>query len=318
MSGSISRWRALGLLGAVLAVLLVASPGYAQNVIKGKVVDKDNQPVEDAKVTILSTENSRKFELKTDKKGEYYQIGVPTGRYTVTVEKDKLGKMQNQANVRGGQPTTLDFAFVPGAGLSDEQRAKNSALQKLFDEGISASQGGDHQTAVAKFTEVSAGMQNCSDCYYNIGTEYTALKNYPEAETAFKKAVELKPDHVEAYNGLANVYNAQKKFDLASEASAKATELGGAAGGAGGSAESIYNQGVIAWNAGKADEAKAQFQAALKADPNHAPSHFQLGMAYLNLGQLPEAKAEFEAYLKIAPTGPNAAQAQGMLNALPK
>jgi hypothetical protein len=41
-------------------------------------------------------------------------------------------------------------------------------------------------------------------------------------------------------------------------------------------------------------------------------------MALLNLGQLPQAKAEFETYLKLAPTGPNAAQAQAMLNAIPK
>ena len=318
MSGFISRCRVLGLAGAILAVLFVASPVFAQNVIKGKVLDKDGNPVDEAKVTITSTENSRKFELKTDKKGEYYQIGIPTGRYNVTVEKDKLGKLENQANVRGGQPTNVDFKFVPGvAGLSEEQKAKNSALQKLFDEGIAASQGGNHDGAVAKFTEVAAGMQNCADCYYNIGTEYTALKKYPEAETAFKKAIELKPDHTESYNGLANVYNAQKKFDLASQASAKATELSAGAAG-GGSAESLYNQGVISWNAGKTDEAKTQFQAALKVDPNHAPSHFQLGMAYLNLGQLPEAKAEFETYLKLAPTGPQAAQAQGMINALPK
>ena len=40
------------------------------------------------------------------------------------------------------------------------------------------------------------------------------------------KAIELKPEYVEAYNGLATIYNAQKKFDLAQQSSQKAAEQG--------------------------------------------------------------------------------------------
>lgn len=317
----ISRWRPLSLAGAVLAVLFFASSGYAQGGrVQGKVTDKDDKPVADASVTITSSANNQKWQLKTNNRGEYFQIGLPSGRYTVVVEKANLGAMQSEITVRGGTPATQDFKIVPGqAGPSQEQLAKNAALQKLFDEAVAAAKSGDHSTAIARYSDVATGLPTCGDCYYNIGLEYAAMKDYGQAETAFKKAVEIKPDHADAYNGLANVYNAQKKFDLASQASAKAAELAGAStAGGGGNPDSLYNQGVIAWNAGKADEAKTHFEAALKADPNHAPSHYQLGMALLNLGQLPQAKAEFEAYLKLAPTGPNAAQAQGMLNALPK
>ena len=65
----------------------------------------------------------------------------------------------------------------------------------------------------------------------------------PKAEEAFKKAIDLKPDYIEAYNGLAQVFNAQKKFDEAQAASQKAAELamaGGAGGGAGG-VDALYN-----------------------------------------------------------------------------
>ena len=320
MSRLISRWRPMSVVGAVLAVLLFASSGYAQGRAQGKVVDKDDKPVADAKVTITSSANNQKWELKTNNRGEYFQIGLPSGSYVVLVEKPNLGAMQANITVRGSAPATQDFKIVPGqAGLTQEQLAKNAALQKLFDQAVAASKSGDHPGAITNYTEVAAGLPSCADCYYNIGLEYSALKDLAQAETAFKKAVEMKPDHADAYNGLANVYNAQKKFDLASQASAKAAELSaGTAAAGGGNADSLYNQGVIAWNAGKADEAKAHFESALKADPNHAASHFQLGMALLNLGQLPQAKTEFEVYLKLAPTGANAAQAQAMLNALPK
>jgi protein O-GlcNAc transferase len=167
---------------------------------------------------------------------------------------------------------------------------------------------------------VLVAIPNCVECYANIGTVHTRTKKYDEAEAAFKKAIELKPDFAEAYSGLANLYNTTKKFDLAAEASKKAMELnaaapGGASAGAaaGGSASGVYNQGVILWNAGKFPEAKAQFEAAVKLDPNMADAHYWLGMALVNGGDMAGAKPKFEQYLKLAPTGQFADTAKAII-----
>ena len=49
---------------------------------------RKGQPVDGAKVTIEQTGGTgRKFETKTDKKGEFIQIGLPSGPYKVTAEK---------------------------------------------------------------------------------------------------------------------------------------------------------------------------------------------------------------------------------------
>jgi tetratricopeptide (TPR) repeat protein len=308
---------------AAAVALAVAMPATAQStgIVKGVVLDATGQPVENAKVTILSTGSNRSFDVKTNKKGEFVQIGLPPGQYNVSAEKDKVASNVQPVNVRVSAPAEARLVLgAAGGGPSKEAAAKNAELKKLFDEGVAASHSGNHDDAIAKFEQAAAINPNCYDCHYNIAYSYSQKKDYDKAEAEYKKAIELKADYVEAYNGLANIYNAQRKFDEAAAASAKATELAGSAPGAlaGGNADAMFNQGVILWNAGKIADAKKQFEATIAAKPDHAEAHYQLGMALVNEGNLQGAAAEFEKYLQIAPTGPNAATAKSLLAQLKK
>jgi tetratricopeptide (TPR) repeat protein len=192
-------------------------------------------------------------------------------------------------------------------------------LKAAFAEGAALSNSGKYDEAVAKFNEVIAAVPKCTECYINIGATYALKKDYAQSETAYKKALEIDPNAVEAYYGLASIYNDQKKFTEAQAMSAEAGKRSGAAGGAGAAApnaDTLYNQGVIAWNGKDYPKAQELFAATIAANPNHAESHYMLGLADLNLGKLPEAAKEFETYLKLAPTGPNAKQAQANFDML--
>ena len=284
------------------------------------------QPVENAKVTIEADGSNRKFETKSNKKGEFIQIGLMSGRYKISAEKDKVVSNVAEISVAISRPAEANLVLgaAAAAGASKEMAAKNAEIKKVFEEGVEASRAGNHEDAIAKFKHAAELNPNCFDCYYNIAYSATQKKDYEGAEAAYKKAIEIKADYAEAYNGLANVYNATRKFDEAAAASAKAMELssaigaGGAAGGGGGNADALFNQGVILWNGGKVAEAKKQFEAAVAANPNHAEAHYQLGMALVNEGNLPAAGNEFETYLKLAPNGPNAATAKGILATIKK
>jgi len=322
----ISGRRVLILAVAALVAVAWASPGQAQStgMVKGKVVDGQNKPVESAKVTIEFKEGiTRRHEVTTNKKGEFIQIGLPPGTYKVTAEKEKLGMQSFDVRVRLGEAAEVNFVLAPGlTQQTKEEAAKNAAIKGVFDEGVAASRSGNHDLALQKFQEAATLLPGCYDCYYNIGYAYTQKKEYAKAEEAFNKAIELKADYAEAYNGLATVYNAEKKFEQAQAASAKAAELAAATATGGGTGtagvDALYNQGVIAWNAGKVDEAQAKFEEALKINPDHADSHYQLGMALLNKGKLQEAVAQFETYLKLAPDGQYAATAKSMVAQLKK
>ena len=306
------------LIPALALIVALAPAAFAQTgMLKGKVLDAQNKPVPGAQVVIEFADGvNRKFDVKTDKRGEFIQIGLQPGNYKVTATVEKLGTMTLNSRVSLGKPAELEFKFVPGAAGADPAAvAKATALKKAFEEGVAASQAKDYDLAIQKFQEALVAAPSCYDCYYNIGYAYTQKKDEKQAEAAWLKAVELKADYAEALNALATLYNNQKRFD---EAAAMGTKAAGAGGSTGGSADAIYNQGIILWNQGKIPEAQIKFEEALKANPNHAESHFQLGMAQLNGGKVPEAIASFEKYLQLAPDGQFAAQAKGMLAQLKK
>jgi tetratricopeptide (TPR) repeat protein len=304
-----------GVVAAAVLCAVSVAPALAQSVVRGKVTDAKGQPVPDATILFEATDANRKTTTKTDKNGDFLQVGLASGGYSVTASKDKVGTQTLKLQVRQGPNNPLNFALSTSSGISSADKEAAAAVQALAGAAVEAMKAGRHDEAIAKFNEVVAKVPNCVDCYYNIGVAHAAKQQYTEAEAAFKKAVELKPDSAEAYTGLANIYNAQKKFDLAADASANAAKYsGGGAGGAG--AEASYNQGVIFFNAGKFAEARAQFEAATKADPNMGMAQYQLGMTSLNLGQIPEAVAALEAYLKVDPNGPKAAEVKAALPAL--
>src|SRR5207244_1601804 len=150
-----------------------------------------------------------------------------------------------------------------------------TALRKVLDEAIANLNGAKYDEAIGGFQKALEGQPNCSACFYNIGYAHAQkaakaegdvkTKEFEEAETNYKKAIEQKADYADAYAGLASIYNAQRKFDLAAAASAKATEFSstlGAAGGAAGGADALLNQGVAPWNGGKLGGAKTAWGGA--------------------------------------------------------
>src|SRR5512147_90586 len=84
--------------------LVAAQPAAAQTgSARGKVLDDKGQPVLDAKVTIEFMGGiTRKFETKTNKKGEFMQVGMQPGPYRFTVAKEGFAPAMSEIRVSLG------------------------------------------------------------------------------------------------------------------------------------------------------------------------------------------------------------------------
>ncbi len=86
MSGITIR-RTVATCTLALGLALIASSAFAQSgQIKGTVVDAQGNLLEGAIVLIENLDKgSRPLQTKTNKKGEYIQVGLYPGKYRITV-----------------------------------------------------------------------------------------------------------------------------------------------------------------------------------------------------------------------------------------
>src|SRR3989442_14867597 len=102
------------LLCAGVLAFGLAVPAAAQTtgMVKGLVRDDKGQPVDGAKGTIEFAEGvNRKQETKTNKKGEFVQIGLQSGTYKATAEKEGVGPQAFDPRVRISQAAEGSFVL---------------------------------------------------------------------------------------------------------------------------------------------------------------------------------------------------------------
>src|SRR3954471_20852854 len=132
MTGATIR-RTLSICAVAVGLAIVAAPASAQTgQIKGKVVDQQGNPVDAAKIVLFNTNTNRSLETKTNKKGEYIQVGLTPAKYKITASKGDLSQA-HEIDIHLDM-ANLDFKLAPGGaagggggGMSKEDAAKAKA-----------------------------------------------------------------------------------------------------------------------------------------------------------------------------------------------
>ena len=318
------KQRFLTMMLVVALAALCVPPVFAQatGTVKGVCKDMEGKPIEGANLEWNNTDNGRKYNLKTNKKGEYFSLGIEPGKYKITLTQD--GKQLDQVSnfPVGADEATLDFDLKKSQteaaqqkGISAEQlkqmqeqqakAAKETNTVKTLNEKLSAAntamQTGDFETAVTTLTEATQmdptrdllwarlGDANLSSAPKQTDSTEKA-KRFGEAVTDYQKAVELKKKVMEANPKPDDAKSLAAYYNNLGQAEARTGQLAesvkaydlAAQTNPSGAAQYYYNQGAVLTNSGKVDEANAAFDKSIAADPNKAESYYQKGVNLIN------------------------------------
>jgi tetratricopeptide (TPR) repeat protein len=310
------------------AVALFAPPAFSQasGTVKGVCKDVQGTPIADAVVVYANQDNGQKYTLKTNKKGEYFSLGISPGKYNVTLYKNaddqKAAKEMDHVN---GFPVqldenNLDFDIkknqenqAKGQGLSPEQlkqmqeqqakAAKETNTVKALNEKLlaakTASDAGDFDGAIAILTEANQVDATRDLVWFKLGDAYRLSaakqtdkaekeKRFGEAADSYQKAIGLKQEGIKA--GKDKDPNATKNLSA------------------------YYNNMADAYNrAGKIDDAVKTYEMAAQADPSAAAqSYFNIGAVLTNAGKVDDAVAAFDKCIAADPTRAEAYYQKGV------
>jgi tetratricopeptide (TPR) repeat protein len=307
------------LLLAILALGLCVPQVFAQasGTVKGVCRDAQGNPVADGIVVWTNNDNGQKYTIKTNKKGEYFSLGLSPGTYLVTLYKNaddmKAGKEMD--HVKGFRvqldENTLDLDVkkemenaAKGQGLSPEQlkqmqeqqakQQKETMTVKTLNEKLTAAKtaadAGDFDTAIASLTEATQVDATRDLLWFKLGDYYrlSAPKQTDPAEKQKRLA-----SAIEDY---------QKAIDIKKSATNDKDP------NAAKNLAAYYNNLAEAYaKSNKVDDAVKTYELAAQADPtNAAQYYFNTGAVLTNAGKIDDALAAFD---KVIAADPNRADA---------
>jgi tetratricopeptide (TPR) repeat protein len=306
------------ILGAALlaSLALLATPASAQvGQVRGKVVGPEGEVIPDATVLIEYQGGiTRKLEVKTNKKGEYLQVGLEPGPYRLTATKEGYRGAVADIRVSLGQPTDVpDLELLTPQAAAAQPGSEQAELREKFAAAVELTRAGKVDEAEAAFKVLLEKFPDIPEIHQNLGVVYAQKKDWAAAEAAYLKALELRPGDPGITTALAAVYQESGQSEKAMQT------INEAAGSNPDDAKAQFNKGVFLLNAGQTAEAIAAFEGALALDPAMAEAHYHAGTLLVGQGKVPEAIQHLEAYLALDPqNAQNVATAKGLLQALKK
>ena len=133
------------------------------------------------------------------------------------------------------------------------------------------------------------------NAHLNLGTILKDLGNLQEAELSTKKAIELNPTLAEAHYNLGNILRVLGRLQEAELSTRKAIELNPAL------SEAHYNLGNIFRGLGRLQEAELSSRKAIELNPDFVNAHLNLGTILKDLGRLREAEQSTRKAIELNP-----------------
>jgi tetratricopeptide (TPR) repeat protein len=325
--------RKMVLLAASL--MLVALPAMAQNrIIRGKVVNEKQEPVVGAQVWIQGTDVKREYQVKTDKKGEFFYMGIPAGMYRVVIRAQGYAPdFLNNIKPALGAEQAVSFELKPGDStmklpfeMSDAEKQKlvedykkaekakavSGEVKVAFDAGLQLAQQGKYEEAIVEYKKALEKDPEQAYIHANLADALSKTNKNDEALEAYQKAITLRPDDPALFTNMGVLLGKMGKTKESQDMFKKAAAMNPQA-----AAQNFYNLGATLVNSGNADGAADAFRQSVAADPNYAESYFQLGLCLSGSpNAMSEAIKSLQQYIKIGQKPDQVEVAKQLIQAL--
>jgi tetratricopeptide (TPR) repeat protein len=313
---------------SVVLILLVfvaglcVSPVFSQatGTVKGVCKDMEGKPIVGATVEWFNTENGRKYALKTNKKGEYFSLGIDPGKYRVTLTQDgkELDKVGNfpvgvdeatldfdlkASQVQAAQQQGINPEKLKEMQAQKEKAEKEAGTVKTLNEKLGAARqdisSGNFDQAVALMTEATTLDATRDPLWATLGDAYrgqarqldktdhaAAKKSYEQSIQAYEKAIQMRQDSAAAQKDP----DANKKL------------------------APYYNNVAEAYSKiGRVDDAVKAYTQAAQLDPaNSGTYYYNMGAVLTNAGRTDEALAAFDKTIAADPNKADAYYQKGV------
>jgi tetratricopeptide (TPR) repeat protein len=299
----------------LLALVALAVAQTPVGTVRGKVTDDQGKPMAGATVVFKNAENGRKYELKTNAKGEYIQVGMQLGTYDATlmgadgkpiftlnkispdpnkdtvVDFDLAKERENPQGQAGGQGST-------GGGRQpseeqkkeiakiDQENAKIRNLNQMIKDADAAKTANNLDQAISLMQQATAQAPDKELLWTKLAEYQSAAGKFPDSIPAYQKAIALigaeppeKQDKMKLaalHNNLGQALGKTGKSQEAIQEYTAAAQVNPAS-----AAQYYYNLGAVLTNTGHADDANAAFDKAIATDPNYADAYYQKGVNLL-------------------------------------
>ena len=308
---------------ALIAMLLtlVATLAVAQIVggtIRGKIMDEDGQPMANAIVRFQNSDTGRKYDLKTNAKGEYIQVGMALGTYDclllgpdgkpifalhkispdpnndLVIDIDLKKERERSQGPQSAPPVQQGKGLPPPPAGSSEAKAQPVPSKE----------------AIAKVEQENAKIRSLNQMIQQAEAA-KASNNLDQSIALMQQATAQAPDKELLWTKLAEYTSSAGKWADAIEPHQKAIALIEAQPPEKQNKAQLAalhnNLGQAYGKTGKPQEAIKEYSTAAQVNPTSAAQYyFNLGAVLTNTGHGEEANAAFD---KAIAADPNYAEA---------
>lgn len=282
-----------------------------QSVIYGQVTlsglqKTDKKPI--IAVTLLSSGTQLERTVANDN-GYWFFLRTPAPGLTLVFEVNNVEIGRDVLNPGPDRTLRRDISVdwrrfnesqkssPPGVvSARDLYPGRSPDASAALDSATAATKAGKKDEAIKILREIVEKDPKDFPAWTELGTAYFASDKFADAEAAYAKALELKPDFMVAIMNLGKVQMSQKKYDAAVVTLTKGIQTDP------NSADAFHYLGESYLQIKQGSRAVIAMNEAIRLAPNEkADLHLRLGALYNAAGAKPQAVNEYKLFLQKRP-----------------